>query len=29
MKLQLAEIEHKKAKLCAEMGKFKNIKEDA
>lgn len=29
MKLQLVEIEHKKAKLCAEMGKFKNIKEDA
>ena len=28
MKLQLAEIEHKKAKLCAEMGKFENIKED-
>lgn len=28
MKLQLAEIERKKAKLCAEMGKFKNIKED-
>lgn len=28
MKLQLEEIEYKKAKLCAEMGKFKNIKED-
>ena len=28
MKLQLEEIEYKKAKLCTEMGKFKNIKED-
>lgn len=28
MKLQLAEIEHKRAKLCADIGRFENINDD-